>query len=509
MASLRLVLADQLTRGVAALRDIDKAADTVLMAEVHDEATYVRHHKQKIAFLFAAMRHFAEELRAEGIEVRYVRLDGNDNTGSLGGEVERALDDGDHDGLVCTACGEYRLAEEMAGWAERFGIPVEIREDDRFLCSLDAFEEWASDRKTLTMEYFYREMRRKTGLLMDGDEPAGGEWNFDQENRKKLPDDYAPPQIELPQADEITCDVIEMVEARFGDHFGTLDRFIYGVTRKDAVTAMERFMADSLPKFGDYQDAMATGEDFVNHSLLSAYMNAGLLTPREVCDAAEKAYKDGDVPINAAEGFIRQILGWREFVRGVYWLKMPEYKKRNALGAKRSLPDFYWTGETDMHCIAEVVRNTRDHAYAHHVQRLMVTGNFALLAGVSPDEINEWYLIVYADAYEWVQLPNTHGMAIFADGGILGTKPYAASGAYINRMSDYCKSCRYAVTRKLGENACPFNYLYWNFIMEHEDRLKGNHRMGMIYRNLERKDAKERKAIASQSKAFLDEVCGK
>ncbi|MEM9234519.1 MAG: cryptochrome/photolyase family protein, partial [Pseudomonadota bacterium] len=454
MGVLRLVLGDQLTRGVAALADLDSENDLVLIAEVMEEATYVRHHKQKIAFLFAAMRHFAADLEKEGARVRYVRLDDDGNTGSLFGEVERAFQDHDDlEELICTECGEYRLAEQMAGWARKLGRPVQIRQDDRFVCSLKEFEQWAGDKKALRMEFFYREMRKKTGLLMNGDEPEGGQWNFDAENRKKLPKGYEPPERKGTRHDEVTKEVIDLVNDRFADHFGSLEDLRYGVTRDQALRQLDDFIEVALPDFGDYQDAMATGEDFINHSLISAYLNAGLLDPMEICEAAEEAYKDGHAPLNAVEGFIRQIIGWREYIRGIYWLKMPEYKERNALEAGRPLPEFYWTAETDLHCLAEAVRSTRDNAYAHHIQRLMVTGNFALLSGISPAEINEWYLIVYADAYEWVELPNTHGMAIFADGGVVGSKPYAASGAYINRMSDYCKSCRYSVTKKTGEDA--------------------------------------------------------
>ena len=507
MTALRLVLADQLTRGVAALRGVGPG-DTVLMAEVWDEATYVRHHKQKIVFLFSAMRSFAQSLREEGIDVRYVPLDDPENTGSIFGEVQRALTETDCEEVIATGCGELRLAQDMEGWGRRLNRPVTIRDDDRFVCSLPEFRSWAADRKQLRMEFFYREMRRKTGLLMDGDKPEGGQWNFDQDNRKRLPDDYEPPSRPEKRSDPLTKEVMALVEDRFGDHFGTLHDYAYGHTRDDALRQLDAFVEESLPHFGDYQDAMATGEDFLNHSLVSVYLNAGLLTPMEVCQAAEDGYKEGRVPLNCAEGFIRQIIGWREYVRGVYWMQMPDYKARNALGADKSLPDFYWTAKTDMHCVAEAVRNTRDHAYAHHIQRLMITGQLAMLLGVHPDHINEWYLIVYADAYEWVQLPNTHGMAIFADGGVMASKPYAASGAYINRMSNYCRSCAYDVKKRTGEGACPFNYLYWDFLMRNEERLRGNPRMGMPYRTLEKKSEDEREAIRADARRFIGTVCG-
>ena len=509
MAQLRLVLADQLTRGVAALRGADPTRDVVLMAEVTSEATYVRHHKQKIVFLFSAMRAFAAGLREEGFRVRYVELDDEGNTGSLFGEVQRALaeEEADFEGVTVTACGEARLADEMEGWGRRLNRPVTIRDDDRFVCSIPEFRDWADGRTQLRMEYFYRQMRRKTGLLMDGDEPAGGQWNYDQDNRKRLPDGYDAPERPSHRDDPLTREVMDLVERRFPDHFGTLDTYVYGHTRDDALRQLDLFVEESLPRFGDYQDAMATGQDFLHHSLVSVYLNAGLLTPMEVCEAAEDAYRAGRAPLNCAEGFIRQVIGWREYVRGVYWLKMPEYAERNALGAANTLPEFYWTAETDMHCVAEAVRNTRDHAYAHHIQRLMITGQLAMLLGVAPDQINEWYLIVYADAYQWVQLPNTHGMAIWADGGVMASKPYAASGAYINRMSDYCRSCAYDVRKKTGEGACPFNYLYWDFLDRNEDRLRGNPRLGMPYRNLDRKTEEERAVIHRDARAFIAKAC--
>lgn len=504
MPALRLVLADQLSRSVASLRDVAKPDDVILLAEVSEEATYVKHHKQKLVFLFSAMRSFAEDLATDGWQVRYVKLDDPDNTGSLIGEVERALLDQKLDEVICTACGEYRLSEDMATWETRLGVPVSILSDDRFLCSPEEFATWAKERKSLRMEFFYREMRKKTGILMRDGKPEGGVWNFDQENRKKLPKGYQPPPPPPLVDAPVIAEVKALVERRFPDHFGTLNEFRYGVTRDEALTRLGIFIEQCLPMFGDYQDAMATNEDFINHGLISAYLNAGLLEPLEVCHAAEEAYKDGIAPLNAVEGFIRQIIGWREFVRGIYWLKMPAYKATNALSAKAALPAFYWTGETDMHCVSEAVRNTRDHAYAHHIQRLMVTGNLALLLGIAPDEINDWYLSVYADAYEWVELPNTHGMAIWADGGVLGSKPYAASGAYINRMSNYCSGCKYKVRERTGEDACPFNYLYWDFMIRHEEIFRKNPRMGMVYRNLDKKEASEIERIRSSAHDFLE-----
>lgn len=505
MPALRLVLGDQLTRSLASLRDY-APGDAVLMAEVAEEAGYVPHHKKKIAFLFSAMRHFAGALEGDGLDVRYTRLDAPDNAGSLEGEVKRALADGGYTRVIVVEPGEHRLSVSMKNWPQTIGVPVEMRRDDRFICSRDRFDAWADGRKRLTMEYFYREMRRETGLLMEGGEPAGGQWNFDHDNRKRLPDGVSIPKRLRIEPDDVTREVIDLVAARFGHHFGDLDDFWYAVTADDASRQLDWFIEHALSDFGDYQDAMKTGEAFLFHSVISLYLNCGLLDPMTACRKAEEAWKEGRAPLNAVEGFIRQILGWREYVRGVYWRLMPEYLTRNALDARRPLPGFYWTGDTEMACVRDAVLTTKRHAYAHHIQRLMITGNFALLAGIDPAPVNEWYLAVYADAYEWVEAPNTHGMALYADGGLMATKPYAASGAYINKMSDHCKTCRYKVTAKNGPQACPFNYLYWNFLMENENRLKGNQRLSMIYKTLERMDEDKRAAVRADSARFFARI---
>jgi deoxyribodipyrimidine photolyase-related protein len=501
---LRLVLGDQLTRGVAALADLDAARDVVLMAEVMDEAVYVRHHKQKIAFIFSAMRHFAEQLRGEGMQVRYVKLDDPDNAGSLKGEVARAIAACGATGVVATMCGEWRLHRDMLAWEAALQVPVEIREDDRFFASRDRFAAWAHGRRELRMEFFYREMRRATGLLMDGDQPRGGRWNYDAENRKPLAGGLDLPDRLRAPADAITREVLDLVAHRFEDHFGSLADFDWAVTRDGALMALDDFIAHALPRFGDYQDAMAADVPFVFHAVISPYLNAGLLTPREVCQRAQQEFDAKRAPLNAVEGFIRQILGWREYVRGIYWLKMPDYADTNALAAKRPLPWFYWTGETEMRCLSQVIGMTHRHAYSHHIQRLMVTGNFALIAGIAPREVEEWYLIVYADAYEWVELPNTHGLSLYADGGLMASKPYASGGAYIDRMSDFCGGCAYDVKKKSGPRACPFNYLYWAFLIRNASRLRGNPRLAMPYRTIDRWDDVRQQGIVMEAEAFLD-----
>ena len=498
------MLGDQLTRRIASLTDLDPEHDVVLMVEVRAEVTYVRHHKQKIAFLFSAMRHFAAELEAEGIAVDYVRLDAPGNTGTFTGELLRAIARHEPDRVVVTEPGEWRVWAMMQDWRDDAVVPVEIRDDNRFLCPRADFAAWAGDRRSLRMETFYRGMRRRTGLLMDGAEPTGGQWNFDLENRKALPKGHVPPErIGFPP-DAVTREVIALVEATFADHFGDTDAFAWPVTRAEALEAFKHFLAVGLPRFGDYQDAMRAGAPFLYHALIAPALNAGLLTPEEVCRAAERAYREGRAPLHCVEGFIRQILGWREYVRGLYWARMPDYAASNALEATRDLPWFYWSGETDLNCLAQCIGDTRTHAYAHHIQRLMVTGNFALLAGIAPAQVEEWYLVVYADAYEWVELPNVHGMVLWADGGVMGSKPYAASGAYINRMSDYCRSCVHDVAKKTGPGACPFNYLYWNFLITHADRLSGNPRLAMPYRTLERMEPSRRAEIRAQAEDFLN-----
>lgn len=503
MTVLRFILGDQLSHQIASLRDINIDTDIVLMAEVSAEVTYVKHHKRKIAFLFAAMRHFAEELRCAGIKVIYHRLDDQNNGGSLESALKQVIASRKISKLVVTMPGEYRLMETMRIWQSTLDVAVELREDDRFLCSLNKFNKWADGRRQLRMDFFYRDMRRDHNVLMDGDEPVGGKWNFDSDNREPpVAGMVIPPPLQF-VPDKITNEVLALVSERCADHFGDLDDFGFAVTREQALAVLDHFVDQRLNNFGKYQDAMVLDEPWVYHSHIGFYLNAGLLLPAEVISAAETAYHSGHVPLNSVEGFIRQILGWREFVRGIYWLKMPDYADLNFFEAKRDLPEFYWSGETKMLCLAQAVDATKKYAYAHHIQRLMVLGNFALLAGLSPEQVNEWFLIVYADAYEWVELPNVSGMVLFADGGYLASKPYAAGGAYINRMSNYCKHCHYKVSQKNGVTACPFNYLYWDFLIRNRSKLKDNARLGMMYRSLDRMDASKIAAVQHDADRFL------
>jgi deoxyribodipyrimidine photolyase-related protein len=380
---------------------------------------------------------------------------------------------------------------------------VQVWPDTRFVASKADFTTWADGRKQYRMEFFYREMRRKTGLMMDGDQPAGGQWNFDHDNRKAAKPDLLRPKPPRFPPDAVTQDVIALVRQRFPDHFGRIEPFGWATDRAGALQALDHFVTHALPDFGDYQDAMLEGDATLYHALISPYLNIGLLDPLEVCRAVEAAWAAGRAPINAAEGFIRQIIGWREFVRGIYFHEGPDYPQRNALGHTRALPPLYWGAPTRMACMSAAVGQTRDMAYAHHIQRLMVTGNFALLAGVDPRQVHEWYLSVYIDAFEWVESPNTVGMSQFADGGVVGSKPYVSSGAYIDRMSDHCRGCHYSVKDKTGDKACPFNLLYWHFLTRHRDRFQGNPRMAQMYRTWDKMDDSHCSRVIADADALL------
>ena len=502
--TLVLILGDQLSANISALQNCDPARTRILMCEVMEEARYVPHHRRKLVFVFSAMRHHAAQLRAHGWQVDYVALDDPENTGSLFGEVARLCARREIVGVRVTEPGEWRLWHAMQSWADTLACPVELLPDTRFLCSREFFLEWAQGRRQLRMEYFYREMRRRTGLLMDGDAPLGGQWNFDADNRKaaKPGTVFVPPPKFLP--DTTTREVMALVDARFPTHVGDTAGFWFAVTTEDARAALQAFITHALPGFGATQDAMLSREPFLNHAVISPYLNAGLLDPLEVCQAAEAAFRAGRAPIEAVEGFIRQIIGWREYVRGVYWREMPAYAQMNHLQAVRPLPDFYWTGDTDLACLRAAITQTLDEAYAHHIQRLMITGTFALLVGVDPEALHRWYLAVYADAYEWVELPNTLGMSQFADGGVMASKPYCASGSYIQRMSNACRGCRYRPQAATGPDACPFTTLYWDFLARHRRLLAANQRMVMQVKNLDRKEAAELRSIRRAADAFRD-----
>jgi deoxyribodipyrimidine photolyase-related protein len=495
--NLVLVLGDQLDRRSSAFDGFSPREDAVWMAEAAGEAGYVPSHKARIVLFLSAMRHFRAALEDEGIAVVYRKLDDPDNAGTLALELEAAAARLKPLRLIIVEPGEWRVLEDIRAAAKKAGADLEIREDRHFLASHDDFDRFAQGRKQLRMEFFYREMRRRTGLLMKGGEPEGGRWNYDADNRGAFPQE-GPGKVPAPVSflpDSITRDVIELVENRFSYHPGSLRHFDWPVTPAQAEKALNDFVATRLHRFGPYEDALWTGQPWLYHSRLSSSMNLKLLDPREAARAAEEAWRAGKVSLAGAEGFIRQVIGWREYVRGIYWRHMPGYAELNALEATLPLPRFYWTGQAEMNCLREVIGQTLEYGYAHHIQRLMVTGLFALLLGVAPREVHRWYLAVYVDAVEWVELPNTLGMSQFADGGIMASKPYAASGKYIDRMSNYCRGCRYDPGRIQGSQACPFSVLYWEFLLRNRARLSGNPRMGLQLRNAERLAAAERKRI--------------
>ena len=499
MRNLVVVLGDQLDHTSRAFDEFDARLDRVWMAEVAAESEHVPSHKARTALFLSAMRHFRDESRARGFAVDYRELSAHAER-SLQEALQADLDRLRPARVVLVQPGEHRVARAIATAAEAAGIDCETRADTHFFITPEEFASWARGRRELRLEHFYRWMRRRTGLLMDGDQPAGGRWNFDDANRGAF-GAAGPGWLPKPRAfppDQTTHSVLALVERQFPGHVGSLDHFDWPVTRTDALAALDDFIGQRLPHFGHWQDALWRGEPWLYHSRLSAALNLKLLTPREVCAAAERAYREGRAGIASAEGFIRQILGWREFVRGIYWREMPGYRERNALGAVRRLPAFYWTGETDLACLRETIAQTLALGYAHHIQRLMVTGLFALLWGVRPTEVHEWYLAVYVDAVEWVELPNTLGMSQYADGGLLASKPYAATGKYIARMSNYCSDCRYRPERSHGADACPFTTLYWDFLDRHRERFERHPRLALQVRNLDRLPAPDRARISER-----------
>ncbi|GAP38710.1 cryptochrome/photolyase family protein [Piscinibacter sakaiensis] len=506
---LVLVLGDQLDAEAAAFDGFDPAQDRVWMAEVAEESTHVASSKPRTALFLAAMRHFAAELEARGRPLDYRRLDEPGNRGTLAAELADAIARHAPQALVMTAPGDARVLAALRATAAAQGLALDVREDRHFFGSVRDFAAHAKGRKQLRMEYFYREMRRRHGVLMegpDGADPAGGQWNYDAENREGFgrdgPPAHPPPPAFAPDA--VTAEVLALVAGRFAGHPGQLDDFAWPVTRAQALQALAAFVEQRLPDFGRWQDAIWPQEPWLWHSQLAAALNLKLLNPREVVAAAEAAWRAGRVPLPAAEGFIRQILGWREYVRGIYWTRMPGYASLNALGAHAPLPDFYWHGATPMACLADAIGQTLRHGYAHHIQRLMVTGLYALLLGVEPQAVHAWYLAVYVDAVEWVELPNTLGMSQAADGGLMASKPYIASGKYIERMSggSLCARCRFRPAERVGERACPFTTLYWDFLMRHEARLAANPRTVMQVRNLARLPDDERRRIAERAAAI-------
>ena len=503
MRHLILILGDQLNLDASAFDGFDKTADVVFMAEVEEESTHVWSSKPRIALFISGMRHFRLALEGCGISVRYHALDERPSFRNLSEALVKTISDDRPLRCIVTAPGDYRVLESLKSTLQQLSIPLEIRPDRSFFTEVRDFKQFLTERKEPRMEYWYRQLRRRFNILMAGHAPEGGVWNLDAENRKSFgklgpPGRYVTPEAPL---DPITEAVFRMIESRFQDHPGSLKDFNWPLTRPVALKWLNAFIEEGLPQFGPYEDAMWSGEAFLYHSRLSAALNLKLLSAQEVVNAALRAYDSGHAPLQSVEGFVRQILGWREYVRGIYWTRMPDLKDANAYEAETALPAFFWTGETEMACLREVISQTLRFGYAHHIQRLMVLGSYALMFGVNPKAVHEWFLAVYVDAVEWVELPNTIGMSQAADGGFMTSKPYIATGKYIQRMSNYCESCPYLPAEATGPEACPYTTLYWDFLIRHRGNLEKNPRMGLQIRNLDRLEADQLKAI--QEQAFI------
>jgi deoxyribodipyrimidine photolyase-related protein len=511
MSELRhlvLVLGDQLDLDAAAFDGFDARHDAVWMAEVDEESTAVWSSQPRTALFLSAMRHFAQALTDAGRPLHHTRLTATSPANSLAAQLQADIERLRPAGLVMTAPGDWRVLQALKAVAQATGLPLDVREDRHFYTTVREFAAHARARKSLRMEYFYREQRRRHQVLMDGSgataQPLGGQWNFDADNRETFGaagPGPVPPRTRF-EPDAITQEVLALVRSRFAAHPGRLDDFAWPVTRTQALQALQAFITERLPLFGRYQDAMWPGNPWLYHAHLSAALNLKLLNPREVVAAAEAAYHAGQAPLSSVEGFIRQILGWREYVRGIYWTRMPAYLDLNALAAEEDLPAWYWTGATDMACLRDALAQTLDHGFANHIQRLMVTGLFTLMLGVRPQQVHAWYLAVYVDAVEWVELPNTLGMSQYADGGLMASKPYIATGKYIQRMGPYCHGCRYDPGQRTGQRACPFTSLYWDFLMRHEALLAANPRTALQVKNLGRLSDDERRAVQDRAQAI-------
>jgi deoxyribodipyrimidine photolyase-related protein len=505
--TLVLVLGDQLDLDATAFDGFDPEQDVVWMAEAQDESTHVWSSKQRIALFLSAMRHFAQALREAGRPLHYRLMDDAGASGSehsLAAKLRSDLAALQPQRVVMTAPGDWRVLQQIKGVVEAAGLTLDLCDDRHFFTTVRDFAAHAKGRKSLRLEYFYRELRQRHGVLMQDGQPAGGQWNFDADNRESFGakgPGLVPARATF-EPDALTLEVIALVNARFAQHPGTLESFAWPVTREQALQALQRFIEERLPLFGRYEDALWPGEPWLYHSHLSAALNLKLLTAREVVQAAEAAYLAGHAPLQSAEGYIRQILGWREYVRGIYWTQMPSYVERNALNAQEDLPAWFWTGNTDMACLKDAINQTLEHGYAHHIQRLMVTGLYALLLGVRPQQVHEWYLSVYVDAVEWVELPNTLGMSQYGDGGLMASKPYVATGKYIQRMGGPCKGCRYDPALREGDNACPYTTLYWDFLMRHQPLLSKNARMALQLKNAERLTDSQRQAVTQRADAI-------
>jgi deoxyribodipyrimidine photolyase-related protein len=519
---LVMILGDQLDEASSAFDGFDPALDVVLMVEAFEESTHVWSHKIRTTLFLSAMRHFAEHLRQRKWRVAYRALDTHGDK-TLGEGLCVAIEEHQPERLIGVEPGDFRVRQQIEDAIKSIAhspretcrtgqkdlkIVLEWREDKHFLCSLPQFRKWAGKSTSLRMEFFYRTMRKQYKVLMAGDEPEGGQWNFDADNQKSFgkAGPLNVPKVIAYKPDAITQDVVKLVNHHFPSHPGQLDDFNWPVSREQALIALKDFIDNRLPQFGPHEDAMWTNLEFGWHSLLSSSLNLKLLNPLEVVLAAQEAYKKHDLDLASVEGFIRQIVGWREFMRGVYFLDMPEMKTANHYGHSNPLPKWYWTGDTRMNCMRQCIGQTLRNGYSHHIQRLMVTGMFGVTAQISPQAICDWYLAVYVDAVEWVELPNTAGMALFANGGRFTSKPYVASGAYVKRMSNYCGGCKYEPETRVGANACPMTTLYWNFLDKHEASFAGNPRTALMVKNLQRMTPELRTQVRARAGEMLADL---
>lgn len=504
---LRLILGDQLNGQHSWFDQVDDQVCYCMM-EIRSESEYVTHHVQKILGIFAALRQFAAELEAAGHRVIYIRIDDPNNLHTFIDNLRILID---REGITSWAYqepDEYRLDDLLKRIGPELKVASRMVSSEHFLTSRSDLAHFFEGKKTYLMETFYRALRQKHNILMDGDKPITGQWNYDHENRKKLPKKHTPTPPKC--YDKDLSSLLAQINAAGLPHMGSVDaaNFIWPTTRQEALDLLDYFLDQLFVHFGTYQDAMAQNYWSIYHSRISFAMNVKMIHPLEVIRKAETYWQDHQetISIAQAEGFIRQILGWREYMRGIYWAQMPAYAGLNHFDASRPLPSWFWTGDTKMNCLSQSIKQSLRHAYAHHIQRLMVTGNFALLAGIHPDEVDQWYLGIYIDAFEWVEITNTRGMSQYADGGIVGTKPYISSASYIHKMGDYCQHCTYNQKARIGESACPFNSLYWHFLDQHQSKLGKNHRMRMMYSVWNKMDADTQASLLTQAQSYLEDL---
>ncbi|SDR05462.1 cryptochrome/photolyase family protein [Flagellimonas zhangzhouensis] len=504
MKILRLILGDQLNSNHSWFKNVDEEVIYV-MAEMRQETDNVKHHIQKVVGFFLAMRNFSESLKKKGHRVEYFKISDGKNPQNLQEIIQQLIQKHDLEKFEYQLPDEYRLDQQLKSISQQLSIPTEAYDSEHFYTSRDELGQFFKAKKQLLMESFYRMMRKKHNIMMVGDQPEGGKWNFDQSNRKKWDGEPKIPK-ELNFKKDVT-ELITEIEKAEVTTFGNIDpkNFNWPTTRKECQELLSFFCEKLVKHFGDYQDALHTEEKYLFHSRLSFAMNSKLLSPKEVIDTVLDHYyaHKGEINISQVEGFVRQILGWREYMRGVYWKKMPNYSKLNHLENHNPLPKFFWDGNTKMNCLKKAIGQSLDDAYAHHIQRLMVIGNFALLTQTNPDEVDAWYLGVYIDALEWVEITNTRGMSQYADGGLVATKPYVSSANYINKMGNYCKNCYYSHSKKIGKKACPLNALYWNFLHEKRPFFEENPRMGMMLRLLDKKDPEELNALSERAEKII------